>query len=156
VSHRADDVLPERLPLALGHGDFVPSNILIAPRGAVSVIDPLPAGRVPVYEDLARLLVSGRLLARRRRRPGTKAPRLPERALLSAYFDSDPVPVPCLRVFLALATLDRWADMVSRQPAGFVSKRLRDLRLLGMHRYFVGELRGQLATLRDDAGWTRP
>jgi hypothetical protein len=54
-------LLPDELPVAVGHGDFAPRNMLLR-DGRLSVIDPLPRWRVPVYDDLSRLLVGIRLL----------------------------------------------------------------------------------------------
>jgi len=65
LARAAPHVLPDRLPVALGHGDFAPRNVLVRPDGQVTVIDPLPRWRVPVYEDAACFLVSLRLVGPR-------------------------------------------------------------------------------------------
>jgi hypothetical protein len=111
----AGDVLPEQLPLGLGHGDFAPRNVLVGAGGRVTVIDTLARWRAPVYDDLgdflfalrapkAQVYALGHLLP-----PGVRAAR--EAEFLGGYFGAAEVPVRALRLFEAQAALERLASL---------------------------------------------
>jgi hypothetical protein len=51
----AADVLPDRLSLAVGHGDYAPCNVFLLVDGRLAVFDPLSRWSVPRFEDLCRL-----------------------------------------------------------------------------------------------------
>ena len=158
--HRFADVASEAAASSLGaqfltvpaHGDFVAQNVLVTSAGAVAVIDPLPQWQVSRLEDLARMIVGARLFEPSSHRPDYRsampAARRSEVALLSSYFLGEAVPVTPLRVFVALCTLDRWADLVAKRPAGLVRGQLRDARVAAMTHTFVREVRDQLTVLR--------
>lgn len=148
----ADDVLPDQLPLAVGHGDFVARNIFADRAGQVSVFDPLPRWRVPVYEDLCRFLVGMRLagvqvLAHGLAYSGDYLD-VRENAFLTGYFCPDDVPAPAVNAFQTLVLLDKWAALTSRHH-GQVGWRRRagELRVVSTSRYLRHE-----ATRLVDAG----
>jgi hypothetical protein len=122
----AEDVaggLPAELPLGTGHGDFVSRNVFCSSAGRVTVFDPSPLWRVPVYEDLARMLTVGlRLVDVHAFSQGTAlaAPMLQgyEEALLRGYFGADAVPRRTVRLFQLLVLLDKWSDHVSKRSRG--------------------------------------
>ena len=149
----AERHLPDELRLGLGHGDFVAQNIFVHPDGRVSVIDPFPAQRVPVFEDLGRLIIGARLFESPASRPryGERDVRARpwEVALLSRYFGTAArVPVGQLRVFLALCTLDKWADSVSKAPTSAARRRLRGSRLAVLNHWYHREVGVQMDLLR--------
>jgi aminoglycoside phosphotransferase (APT) family kinase protein len=161
-SHFVDDVvdklltasesLPRDIRLGLSHGDFVAQNTFVHGDGSVSVIDAFPSRRVPVYEDLGRMMVGARLLESSTTRPayGTPSarPRLHEVALLAAYFGAgNGVPVGRMRFFLALCTLDRWADSLSKQPRNVVRRGLRGSRMTVVNHWYRRELGVQMEML---------
>jgi hypothetical protein len=118
----ATEVLPEHLPLAVGHGDYVARNIFVDHGGRVTVFDPMPRWRVPRYEDLCRFLVGLRLsglqvlshgsaygqtgLARR------------ETLFLSGYFGEEAIPYAALRCYQLLILLDKWSALVDSAGGG--------------------------------------
>lgn len=105
--------LPDQLPLGLGHGDFAPRNVLVAPDGRITVLDTLARYRVPIYEDIGYFLAGLRCGWRQVLSLETAIPaaRLAswERAFLSGYFVDDPVPVRAIRSYEIQAMLDLWA-----------------------------------------------
>lgn len=151
VSEAATQVLPDRLPTGLGHGDFVATNVLVSDSGGVRVIDPFPCWRAPIFADLGRMMVGARIFEARSPRPAPlpewPEPRSAERALLEGYFGDTEIPVAEMRVFLALCTLDKWADTVSKEYVGVVRRRIRQYRLVLANRHYRAELRSQMDTL---------
>lgn len=114
----AADVLPSRLPVAVGHGDFAPRNVLLAPAGSLAVFDPLPRWAVPRHEDLARFLVGLRLPGPQLVSHGTAldAGELDHhaRSVVRGYFGDETVPSREVRCYELLVLLDTWAELVSR------------------------------------------
>lgn len=147
----AEHFLGDALAVSTAHGDYVAQNVLVRPDGSVAVIDPLPQWRAPGLEDLCRLLVGARLFESETQRPDYRAdrprPRLRETALLTGYFGGGRVPVGPARVFLALCTLDRWADTVSKEPTGLLRRQARSSRVAAAGKHYVREIRAQLPLL---------
>lgn len=115
------NALPELLPLAVGHGDFVVRNLFIAGNdGRVQLIDPMPRWQVPVYEDLARFVIGFRLLGLQVATAGAAfEPRLLDRLegrFLSGYFGDDPVPTEAVRAYQLVVLLDKWSAAAGRRP----------------------------------------
>ncbi|MGH8893195.1 MAG: phosphotransferase [Actinomycetes bacterium] len=141
--------LPARLPTAVGHGDFAVRNLFVDATGRVSVFDPLPRWRAPLHEDLARFLVSVRLLGLQVHSRGAAYSRgwldARESDFVSGYYGADPAPRGELHAFQLLLLLDKWSAVVSqrgtshrgrlRAPAGWVDG------------YVHGEARRLLAAL---------
>jgi len=149
--------LPEHLPLAVGHGDFVVRNLFMAggDDGRVRLIDPMPRWQVPVYEDLARFVIGFRLLGLQVATAGaafdaTLLDRL-ERRFLRGYFGDDPVPIDAVRAYQLVILLDKWSAAAGRRPghphAGALDSRTRWLR----HRYFRSQA-VRLVTVADRQG----
>ena len=109
-------LLPDELPLGLGHGDFAARNVFVGPGGEVTVFDTLGRWRVPVYEDLAYFTI-----ALRTGRPGLvpAGPRQAARtaalgrALHDGYFGDEPVPGRELAAFELLCLLDKWCSLAA-------------------------------------------
>lgn len=115
---RAQAILPESLPLGLGHGDFALRNILIGPNARVTVLDTFAKWRAPIYEDIGYFLndlkmsfpqVISHGLAFSLARLTTY-----EQAFLKGYFAQKPIPYSVIRLYEALALLDKWASTTAR------------------------------------------
>lgn len=98
------------LRMAVTHGDFGPSNVMVTPEARVAVIDPnLVFG--PIEQDAAKLAVAlrtgrGRLITGTRRR----GPDRFERALLDGY---GPVDAGLYRLCRGMAVAHRWVEIES-------------------------------------------
>jgi hypothetical protein len=139
-------ILPPRLPLAVGHGDYAPRNVFLLGDGRLAVFDPLSRWRVPRYEDLCRFLVAIRLQGLQVHSHGAaygaRKLDLVERAVLEGYGGSVGLRLPELRCYQLLITLDKWSALVdspSRSPLG----RLRNASL----ERAAGHLRKELRRL---------
>jgi hypothetical protein len=111
----AAEVLPERLVMAVGHGDFAPRNVFVHEDGRVSVFDPLPRWAVPRLEDLARFLVTVRLSGVQVYSHGAAYGRAVlddrERQVLEG-FGTQALCMAELRCLQLLVTLDSWSAVV--------------------------------------------
>lgn len=137
------DAVPRQLRLGLAHGDFVPRNIFVS-GGRVTVFDPFPVWRSPIYEDLARVLEVGlRLLDVQALSQGLALGRAEiagyEQALLRGYFPDSHEPCPALRAHQLLLLLDKWSAVASKQRSRMVRVRLAS-------RYYAAEA-GRLLTV---------
>lgn len=146
------DAFPRRPALVLGHGDFALRNVFAGSGRPVEVIDPLPRWQVPALEDVARLLVSCRLLGARVTTGGLVVPNPAvdryEIAFLRGYYGSD-VPRPQVLAYQLLITLDKWAALTVRyQGRGPGPQRLLARRT---DRYVVSELARLAGLLRAEA-----
>jgi hypothetical protein len=107
------ELFPHDLPLAVGHGDFAPRNMLLG-DGRLTVIDPLPRWQVPVYDDLCRFLVGIRLIGGQVHTHGlaisSGAIGALEEAAVAAYLAPDADRSP-LRVYQLLILMDKWTAM---------------------------------------------
>ncbi|TQN37900.1 phosphotransferase family enzyme [Blastococcus colisei] len=144
--------LPAELPLATCHGDFVANNMFTSPNGRITVFDPLPMWRAPVYQDIATLLVGLRALPVQAITQGMALPREAvaryEAAFLSGYFGTDPVPSTAVPAFQLLVLLDKWSALVSRRIRhGTVRPRVREARIRIASRHYHEETRRLLRTL---------
>jgi hypothetical protein len=118
-------LFPHDLPLAVGHGDFAPRNMLLR-DGRLTVIDPLPRWQVPVYDDLCRFVVGIRLIGERVHTHGlalgADTVDALEEAAVAAYLEPDADRAP-LRAYELLILMDKWAAMLDN-PRGDVLGRL--------------------------------
>jgi hypothetical protein len=118
----AEEVLPDRLSMAVGHGDFAPRNVFVHEDGRISVFDPLPRWVVPRLEDLCRFLVAVRLLGVQVHSHGaafgTAALDEREAQVLDGFggSDVDPAELRCLQL---LITLDTWSSLVDAPASGW-------------------------------------
>lgn len=111
----AATVLPDRLPIALGHGDFAPRNLFVDARQRVTVFDPMPRWRVPVYEDPSRLVVGLRLLGLQVQTRGAAFRRGDVEAVEEQVYAGcfrDEMPFEQLRCYQLLVLLDKWSALV--------------------------------------------
>lgn len=148
----AASALPERLPLSVGHGDFTPRNLFAAPSGRITVFDPMPLWRVPVYEDLVRFLVGVRLLGLQAVSQGFAFSQSHldgiEAAYLAGYFGDAEVPLDAVRSYQVLILFDKWAAMASKQKNGpRALQELRRRRVQIVNRYYAQEARRLYALL---------
>jgi hypothetical protein len=117
-------------PLGLGHGDFAPRNAVVTAAGEVAVLDVLGRWRVPVYEDLALLLLElrtgGLQLLSGGHAFSAASLRSLKASLLEGYEEVSGTRIEDgpLRWFTGLVLVDRCAAQVTRPPAG-VAARLR-------------------------------
>lgn len=144
--------LPAQLPLATGHGDFVANNMFTTAEGRITVFDPLPMWRAPVYQDIATLLVGLRALPVQAITQGLALPRPAvaryEAAFLDGYFGADDVPQTAVLAFQLLVLLDKWSALVSRRVRdGKVRPQLREARIRIASRHYKEEARRLLSRL---------
>jgi hypothetical protein len=135
-------VLPDRLPLAVGHGDFAPRNMLLG-EGRLTVIDPLPRWRVPAYDDLCRFLVGIRLIGAQVHTHGLAFGSATldalEEAAVAAYLDpagERSGDRAALRTYQLMILMDKWTAMLenprsdlrarlARRSAALADRRVR-------------------------------
>lgn len=145
-------VLPEQLPLVVGHGDFAPRNVLLGTDGRLTLIDPLPRWSVPLYEDLCRFLVGIRLLGVQVHTHGTAFSRHRieglENQVLDGYYRGQPTrPVAQVRCYQLLLLLDRWAALLEQPGGGAAAWRTRSV---GLASGFLRDQAGRLLDLAAD------
>jgi len=150
----AAEVLPERLPLAVGHGDYAPRNVFRLEDGRLAVFDPLCRWSVPRVEDICRFLVALRLQGSQVHTHGAAfAPQQIarcEQAVLEGYVGDEPLALPELRCYQLLITLDKWSALVS-SPSRSWSGRLQYASLTWAFRYLRSEARRLLQLIEADA-----
>lgn len=110
-------ILPEMLPLGLGHGDFAMRNILVGTNARITVIDTFAKWRTPIYEDIGYFLHGLKLPALQVISQGlafrSAQLRAYEQAFLKGYFTQKPIPYPAIRLYEILALLDKWASVIT-------------------------------------------
>ena len=152
---RAADVLPPRLPLAVGHGDYAPRNVFLLRDGRLAVFDPLPRWLVPRFEDVCRFLVAVRMHGLQLHTHGLaySAEDLDrrERAVIEGYCGSEAVRLPELRCYQLLITLDKWTALVD-SPSRSWSGRLRGASLQRAAGYLRNETRRLVELIESGRG----
>jgi hypothetical protein len=148
----AESALPAQLPLRTGHGDFVATNLFTTPTGRITGFDPLPLWRLPVYQDLATLVIGLRVLPVQAAAQGFAFDRQRlatyEAALLRGYFGEEPVPRPAVQAFQLLVLLDRWSARVAlRSRREGARRRFQEAGVRLTSRHYEAEARGLLARL---------
>jgi hypothetical protein len=152
----AADVLPEELPLAVGHGDFAPRNVFLLSDGRLAVFDPLPRWLVPRFDDLCRFLVGVRLngltLNTHGWSEGTRELDRRERDLIEGYGGDEPLPMRQVRCYQLLITLDKWSTLVDApaRSRGRLRSGLQEVSTRMSLRYLRGEVR-RLLDLAENA-----
>jgi hypothetical protein len=153
----AVDVLSQRLPMAVGHGDYAPRNVFLGSDGRLTVFDPLPRWVVPRHEDLCRFLVGTRLLGLQLHTHGLAyAQQEVERReleVIRGYGAVDDTSLAQLRCYELLILLDKWSALVDASPGGWRS-RVRTASIELASGYVRGQAR-QLLALAGSAA-TRP
>jgi hypothetical protein len=151
----ARDLLPARLPMAVGHGDFAPRNVFLRDDGRLAVFDPMPRWVVPRYEDLCRFLVAVRLqgiqlhtrgLAYAERELDRR-----EQGVLDGFRAGSELPLRQLRCYQLLITLDKWSALADRTPAGW-RRRVHDTAMEAASGYLRREVQRLLRHIEADAG----
>lgn len=149
----ARETLPELLPLGLGHGDYAMRNILIGPNSRVTVLDTFAKWRAPIYEDIGYFLTDLKLSSPQVLSHGLafKSDRLSayEEMFLKGYFGQQPIPYRAIRLYEALAILDKWSSRTARasQQRSFIKKPLGRLNIAWMSQYFEQGVERLLAEL---------
>jgi hypothetical protein len=118
IISKAPNILPESLPLGLGHGDYAMRNILIGHNSRVTVLDTFAKWRTPIYEDIGYFLNELKTSYPQVISQGLAfSPRMLtiyEQEFLAGYFGSEPVPYSIIRLYEVLALLDKWAGTIAR------------------------------------------
>jgi hypothetical protein len=150
--HRAGVVLPDALPLGLGHGDYAMRNILVGPNHRVTVLDTFAKWQTPIYEDIGyfinELKMSSPQIFSQGLAFSADQLALYEDAFLNGYFGCAPIPYPAIRLYEALALLDRWSSLVARfdnQPGA--AKLTGQFKMALTNRYFKNRVEKLLAEL---------
>lgn len=114
--------LKDRLPLAVGHGDYVARNMFVDGSGRIMVFDPMPRWRMPRYEDICRFLVGMRVSGLQLHSYGAayadRTLQVREDWFLSGYYGDEPVPWPQLRCYQLLVLLDKWSALLESASVG--------------------------------------
>jgi hypothetical protein len=117
VETRALKVLPESLPVGLGHGDFAMRNILVGSDERITVLDTYAKWRAPIYEDIGYFLSALKLSAPQVICQGLIFDQAQlsayERAFLEGYFEQKPIPYPEIRLYEMLSLLDKWSSVIT-------------------------------------------
>jgi hypothetical protein len=116
----AQSVLPERLPMVVGHGDYAPRNAFAADGGRLMVFDPMPRWAVPCHEDLCRFLVALRLMGLQLHSHGlaygSKGVERRESQVIRGYYGESPVPMAQVYCYQLLIMLDKWSALADESP----------------------------------------
>jgi hypothetical protein len=127
---------PRDLPLAVGHGDFAPRNMMVH-DGMLTVIDPLPRWQVPAYDDLCRFLVGVRLIGEQVHTHGlafsSDTLDVLEEAAVDAYLGTNADRAP-LRAYQLLILMDKWTAMLANPRRDLPGRLARRSAALADHR----------------------
>ena len=141
VITKGQEVLPESLPLGLGHGDYAMRNILVGQNARITVLDTFAKWRTPIYEDIGYFLNGLRMsypqVISQGLAYGSDKLASYEQAFLKGYFGNDPIAYPEIKLFEALALLDKWSSTVSqihRQTS--ITKSIAGLKVKLVSQYF--------------------
>jgi len=151
VGARAEDHLPQELPLGMAHSDFTPSNVFAGADGSVAVFDTIGRWQAPIYEDLARFRLALHCPNGWRAARSSAWTQGAQLALLHGYFGNASSGDAALALFDIQAALDRWASwMHAFRQADGVKRSLKQWRLKmaeSVLRAYIDERRNQrLAT----------
>ncbi|MEX1026675.1 MAG: phosphotransferase [Candidatus Paceibacterota bacterium] len=124
----AHEHIPTTVPTGQVHGDFAPRNIFVGHGNRVSIFDTLGRFEAPIYEDIAKMLMtvqaSGpQLFSRGLFFDHNRLTRF-EQHFLEGYFSDQPIPLPTIRLFLAQQLLEHWSAVVYRHQQQRGVKRL--------------------------------
>ncbi len=139
---------PADLPLAVGHGDFAPRNIMVDPAGRLVVLDPLARWAVPAQEDLCRFMVAlqlnGLQVHTRGAAYGEDTLARWQREVVVGYY-GDAVPLGAVRCYQLLVLLDKWSALVEPARHGGARGTVRRV----SQQAATGYVRGQAERLLD-------
>lgn len=152
IINKGQEVLPEALPLGLGHGDYAMRNILIGKNARVTVLDTFAKWRTPIYEDIGYFLNELKMSYPQVISQGLafSSDQLTayECAFLKGYFDNKPIPYAAIRLFETLALLDKWSSAITKffQQPKFI-KSVGQLKLILINKYFKRRTKSLLAEI---------
>ena len=116
LTQKARKILPDVLPLGLGHGDYAMRNILVGSGARVTVLDTLAKWRTPIYEDIGYFLTGLKMTSEQVVSQGLlfsqKQLKDYEQAFLNGYFEQKTIPYPAIRLYEMLALLDKWSSVI--------------------------------------------
>jgi hypothetical protein len=116
LAEKAREVLPEVLPIGLGHGDYAMRNILVSPSGRVTVLDTFAKWQTPIYEDIGYFLTGLKMTYPQVVSQGLMFSQSQlmeyEQAFLKGYFGEKRIPYPEIRLYEMLALLDKWSSVL--------------------------------------------
>jgi len=155
VVRAAGTSLPERLPLATNHGDFVPRNILVGESDRVTVFDTRAQWRAPIYEDVARFLVALSASELQMLGQGWLYDRAElaryESEFLRGYFDPDAVPLRAVRLFECQRLLAIWVASAYQRAITGGLRKVRKSWVLGLRgRHLRRRIDSILGVLNDE------
>ncbi len=149
----ACQVMPDELPLALGHGDYAMRNILVGEKDRITVIDTGAKWRVPIYEDIAYFLINLKVNKLQIFTQGlaihAKTIDIYESEILSGYFGQAHISKKLIKLFQIQALLDSWssrASNISRQTTGkkAIVNKIHLILLNRIHRNIMKRLLNEL------------
>lgn len=136
LEDRALRILPDMLPLGLGHGDFALRNILVGSNARITVIDTFAKWRTPIYEDIGYFLNGLKMPALQVVSQGlafsSDQLRAYESAFLKGYFGTKAIPYSAIRLYEILALLDKWSSAMA-----YYHQRSAKFKLLGRARVML-------------------
>ena len=113
----ANEILPDRLPLGLGHGDFAMRNILVGSNSRITVLDTFAKWRTPIYEDIGYFLTGLKTSYPQIYTQGAAFNHFQlaayENEFLQGYFGDEPIHYPAVWLYECLALLDKWSSLIS-------------------------------------------
>jgi hypothetical protein len=116
LTEKAHEILPEMLPIGLGHGDYAMRNILVGPNSRVTVLDTFAKWQTPVYEDIGYFLTGLKMTYPQVISQGLMFGESQlmdyEQAFLQGYFGEKRIPYPEVRLYEMLALLDKWSSVL--------------------------------------------
>lgn len=154
VETRALKILPESLPVGLGHGDFAMRNILVGSNARISVLDTFAKWRTPIYEDIGYFLSSLKFSAPQVISQGllfgSAQLSAYERAFLEGYFNQKPIPYPEIRLYEMFTLLDKWSSVIAYQSRGVGKfKHFGAVKAILTNRYFTKSAKCLLREVTD-------
>lgn len=121
----ANEIMPSNLPVGIGHGDYAMRNILVGANDRITVFDTCAKWKVPIYEDIAYLLVQLETNALQVLTQGltihARTFAAYQGEFLAGYFGETHIPIEMVRLFQIQSLLDSWSSQVSistKQYAG--------------------------------------
>lgn len=152
IINKAQEALPESIPLGLGHGDYAMRNILVGFDARVTVLDTFAKWRTPIYEDIGYFLNDVKMSYLQVVSQGLafRSDQLAayECAFLKGYFDKEPIPYPAIRLYETLALLDRWSSTIAKlnQQKDFIKGAGR-IKIFLVSPYFKRRLKSLIAEI---------
>ena len=113
----ANNIMPENLPLGLGHGDYAMRNLLVGENDRVTAFDTCAKWKVPIYEDIAYFLIqletNGLQVLTQGIAFRAETIATYQRDFLAGYFDETQAPIELIRIFQVQLLLDSWSSNFS-------------------------------------------